>query len=294
MTETASSQCAYLISIDVEEYFQVEAAGLPPHQWDGYEKRLEAPINQLLELLGRRNALATFFILGWVAEHEPNIVQTIARAGHEIASHGVSHQMIHRLDPEQFRVELRESRRRLEDLSGKPVMGYRAPTFSVTRQTAWAVDILAEENYLYDSSVFPVHHDRYGVPDAPPGPHRAQGPAGNIILEIPPLTWRAFGENLPIGGGGYLRLFPVRLVDIAIQQRSKIHKTAAIYLHPWELDPGQPILPSMGRFSRWRHRVGLNRTHKKLDWLLQRYPFTTFAAFAVEHRERITEVFSYA
>lgn len=294
MSETASAQHTYLLSIDVEEYFQVEAAAIAPHRWNDFEKRLDGPVKELLELLEQRRTSATFFILGWVAEHEPHLVKAIARRGHEIASHGVSHQMLQRLTPEQFRTELRDSRRRLEDLAGIPVVGYRAPTFSITRNTAWAIDILAEENFLYDSSIFPVHHDRYGVPDAPAGPHQAQGPAGKTILEIPPLTLRMMGMNFPVGGGGYLRLFPIRLMNMAIRQRRKTHRATAIYLHPWELDPGQPIMPGMKPLSRWRHHVGLGRTHKKLDWLLRRYPFTTFASFAAENRENITETFSYA
>jgi polysaccharide deacetylase family protein (PEP-CTERM system associated) len=261
-----------MLSFDVEEYFHVEAAaaaGLRPEDWDGWERRLDPAVGRVLELLAGRGATATFFVLGWVAREEPGVVERIARAGHEIASHGMTHAMLGRLGPERFAAELAESRRLLEDLSGRPVRGYRAPTFSVTAGTAWAIDCLAEAGYEYDSSVFPVRHDRYGVPDAPRGLHWAVGPGGGRIVEIPPLTLRMLGQNLPVGGGGYLRLLPTGAVARALRGRDE---PGMVYLHPWELDPGQPPLP-MSRLSRWRHRVNLHRTEAKLDRLLRRFPF---------------------
>lgn len=265
----------HILSFDVEEYFQVEAAaagGVKPGQWDSFEKRLATSVECILGLLAEYKASATFFVLGWVAQHERSVVRMIADAGHEIASHGMSHTMIGHLTPRQFRGELLRSRKILEDISGKSVIGYRAPTFSITHKTAWALDILAETGYQYDSSVFPVRHDRYGVPNAPRFPHRAVGPSGGEIIEIPPLTVRLVGMNLPVGGGGYLRLLPVSLVIHALNKAQKIRRPGMIYLHPWELDPDQPTL-QMSRVNRWRHRVNLGRTAEKLSQLLARFTF---------------------
>lgn len=262
------------LSFDVEEYFQVEAAArrVPRSQWDSLAKRLPAAIDRILSLLAESEARATFFVLGWVAQHETRLVRQIARCEQEIASHGSSHRMIAQMTPDQFRADLLDSRKRLEDISGRPVVGYRAPTFSITHKTAWALDVLAEAGFRYDSSIFPVHHDRYGVPDAPTGVHRAVGPGGGGVLEIPPLTWRLLGTNLPVGGGGYLRLFPLGVVARALRAARRRGRRGMLYLHPWELDPDQPVLP-MGRLGTFRHRVGLSRTESKLRRLLRQFRF---------------------
>ena len=272
--EDPSSRPRHMLSFDVEEYFQVEAAAvrLPAKEWDQWPNRLEPAVRQVLNLLAEHRATATFFILGWVAEHQPQIVRKIACAGHEIASHGISHRMLHGMTPREFRGELTDSRSRLEDLGGQPVIGFRAPTFSVTTRTSWALDVLAETGFRYDSSVFPVRHDRYGVPGAPRWAHWARGPGGGRILEIPPLVLRIVGWNFPLGGGGYLRLFPVRLAARALRAAERAGQPGMIYVHPWELDPGQPVLP-MSRLSRWRHRVGLARTERKLRHLLRQFAF---------------------
>lgn len=264
----------HMLSFDVEEYFQVEAAAarLPATEWERWPNRLEPVVRKVLDLLAEHHAKATFFILGWVAEHQPEIVRQVARAGHEIASHGVSHRMLHGMTPHEFREELTESRSRLEDLGGQPVIGFRAPTFSITSRTAWALDVLAEAGFLYDSSIFPIRHDRYGVPGAPRWVHWARGPGGGRVVEIPPLVLRIAGRNLPVGGGGYLRLFPVRLVAWALRAAERAGWPGMIYVHPWELDPGQPMLP-MSCTSRWRHRVGLARTNGKLRVLLRQFAF---------------------
>jgi len=266
----------HLLSFDVEEYFQVEAAAarISRLDWDGRARRAGPLVDRLLDLLAAHRAGATFFVLGWLAARDPAMVRRIADAGHEVASHGMDHRMLTTLAPEEFRRDLRDSRRLLEDITGRPVIGYRAPTFSITRASAWALDVLAEEGFQYDSSIFPIRHDRYGVPDAPTTVHRAVGPGGGTILEIPPLTVRLAGANWPVGGGGYLRLLPVRAVAWALSAASRRGRTAMIYLHPWELDPDQPVLP-MGRLARWRHRVGLRRTESKLRRLLARYAFTS-------------------
>jgi len=274
---SGSGDVVHLLSFDVEEYFQVEAAarsGVRREDWQGFATRLGPSVDRVLQALAEHQASATFFVLGWVAQHEPDVVRRIAAAGHEIASHGMEHRMLQRLAPDEFRQDLLDSRSMLEDLSGQPVIGYRAPTFSVTHETAWALDVLAETGYRYDSSVFPIHHDRYGVPDAPRGIHRAIGPAGEGLLEIPPLTLRFAGTNWPVGGGGYLRLLPVRVLGRALKKAARQGRPGMIYLHPWELDPGQPVLP-MPRLTRFRHRVGLRRTESKLRWLLRRFRFTS-------------------
>ncbi len=270
-----STGVPHILTFDVEEYFQVEAAadgGTRPEQWDSFEKRLAPCVERILRLLSDHGASATFFVLGWVARHERDVVRMIAKAGHEIASHGMYHGMLGNLTPEQFRCELLDSRGLLEDISGNPVVGFRAPTFSITHKTAWAIDVLAEAGYKYDSSVFPIRHDRYGVPDAPRFAHRAVGPGGGEILEIPPLTLRAMGMNWPVGGGGYLRLLPVWFVVKALKKAEKSKHAGMIYLHPWELDPDQPVLP-MSRLARWRHRVNLERTEQKLQRMMRDFKF---------------------
>jgi len=283
-----------MLSIDVEEYFQVEAAvpGVSRDAWESYPRRLEPVVDRILDLLAARGVSATFFVLGWVARHERELVRRIAQAGHEIASHGMHHDMIGRLSPEAFKQDLIDSREVLEDISGELVVGYRAPTFSITRDTAWALDVLSESGFLYDSSIFPIHHDRYGVPGAPRFAHRAIGPAGGSILEIPPLTLRLGKTNLPVGGGGYLRLLPVRLVGRALRAAARHGCSGMIYLHPWELDPAQPALP-MARIARWRHRLGLARTETKLRWLLDRFDFTGVRQCLDVLSDSALEVFDY-
>ncbi|MBM4016887.1 MAG: DUF3473 domain-containing protein [Planctomycetes bacterium] len=292
-----------MLSFDVEEYFQVEAAAhvIPRDRWDSTPKRLPTAVDRILEMLACRAATATFFVLGWVARHERDVVRRIAGAGHEIASHGWGHRMLGSLTPADFRRDLLDSRALLEDIAGQPVMGYRAPTFSITHKTAWALDMLAEAGFAYDSSVFPIRHDRYGVPDAPVCPHRAVGPGGGSILEIPPLTVRLAGANWPVGGGGYLRLLPVRFVAAALRAsarggwpglpRRRPGEPGMLYLHPWELDPDQPVLP-VGRLSRWRHRVGLRGTADKLARLLAEFRFSCVKGCGILEVPP-TETFSY-
>ena len=270
----------HLLSFDVEEYFHVEGArhAVAPTEWDSFEKRLGPCVRDLLDLLEAHSITATFFVLGWVAQHHPEFVQAIAQGGHEVASHGMTHSMLTRLTPKQFRDELQTSRKLLEDISGTQVVGYRAPTFSITRQTSWAIDVLVDAGYTFDSSIFPIRHDRYGIPDAPRWAHRAVGPGGGEIIEIPPLTLRMCGMNLPVGGGGYLRLLPSVLIRRGLKVAEKLRQPGMIYLHPWEFDPDQPVLP-MGRISRWRHRVNLHKTEAKLSRLLKGFAFGSVADF---------------
>lgn len=292
----------HMLSFDVEEYFQVEAAargGMKPEHWDSCPRRAGPCVDLILQLLADHNASATFFILGWMARNEPEVVRAIADAGHEIASHGMSHAMLHHLTPEAFGAELRDSRKLLEDLVAGPVGGYRAPTFSITRRpngkagnTAWAIDVLAEAGYQYDSSVFPVRHDRYGWLGAPRHVHHAVGPGGGRIVEIPPTTLRTLGMTLPVGGGGYLRLLPVAVVRLALNRAARDGSAGMIYLHPWEFDPDQPVTP-MGRLTRWRHRVNLHKTQAKLASLMRRYSFCSASQYLASHDTSALDEFLY-
>lgn len=291
---TAPPDVVHLLSFDVEEYFQVQAAAkrLPPQRWGDWPLRLAAPVDRILDLLAEGSVTATFFVLGWVARHERAVVRRIADAGHEIACHGMTHRMIGGLSRDEFAAEVREARGLLEDIAGRAVIGHRAPTFSITRETAWALDALAEAGFAYDASVFPIRHDRYGVPGAPPGPHRAVGPGGGDILEIPPLTVRLLGADRPAGGGGYLRLLPVGLIGRALRSAQRQGRPGMIYLHPWELDPDQPVLP-MSPTARWRHRVGLKKTESKLRYLLDRFRFTAVAGRLDELRALAGQTYTY-
>ncbi len=209
-----------MLSFDVEEHYRIEAAAglsIDPRLKAHYGDRLGPSTQWLLDQLARFDVRATFFIVGEIARHSPALVRAIHGAGHEVASHGWDHQRVLTMTPESFRADIRQSKEALEDVIGEPVRGYRAPTFSVMRQTAWALDVLAEEEMAYDSSIYPVRHDRYGVPAAPRAPFRARGER-HSILELPPATLRLFGVNTPMGGGGYFRLFPLLLTEWALRQ----------------------------------------------------------------------------
>jgi polysaccharide deacetylase family protein (PEP-CTERM system associated) len=233
------------VSVDVEEYYHVEAAHrkLKKSDWDHWPSRVSASIDKLLELLDERGVRATFFTLGHVARRTPEVVRAIAKAGHEIASHGFHHDRLHRLNPGSFRVDLLDSKRSLEDLCGQAVVGYRAPTFSLVPHTAWAVDVLRDAGFEYDSSIFPVRHPAYGVPSGPDRPYWVRGPAGGRMLEIPPLTLRLLGRNMPVAGGGYFRLLPLTLMKLGLSQSARQQRPAVLYFHPWEFDPDFPKLP---------------------------------------------------
>lgn len=284
----------HILSIDVEEYFHVEsAAGVIGHsQWDSFATRLEGPVDRILALLAEHRQCATFFVLGQVAMACGGMVRRIVQAGHEVASHGQNHVMVMRQSPQEFRNDVRESKALLEDITGQAVTGYRAPTFSITLASSWALDVLAQEGYRYDSSVFPVRHDRYGVHDAPRGPHWASGPRGGKVLELPPLTLRMMGSNWPCGGGGYLRLLPAWMISKALSAWGRQGRCGMIYLHPWELDPHQPPLP-MGRLALWRHRVNLHKTQHKLHYLLDKYSFTSASSQFDQMSQTVMEQFTY-
>jgi polysaccharide deacetylase family protein (PEP-CTERM system associated) len=272
----ASVSPSVVLSFDVEEHFRIEAASrlsIDPSLKTYYTERLAPSTRWLLDQLDRSNIRATFFIVGLIARHNPALVRAIARAGHEVASHGWDHQRVHHFNPMSFRADLSQSKDALEQVTGQPVLGYRAPTFSVMAQTAWAVDVLAEVGLEYDSSIYPVYHDRYGVPEAPRSPFLVRG-GSHAILELPPATLRVLGLTVPMGGGGYFRLFPLFLTNWAIRQmlRDTSPPVAMLYFHPWEFDPDQVRLP-LGRLSRFRTYVGLQRSQRRLSTLLSQYQF---------------------
>ncbi len=262
------------LTVDVEDYYQVEAFSqvVCREDWPKWESRVERNTNLLLEMFARHNVKATFFILGYVAEMHPELVKQIANAGHEVACHSFHHRLIYQQTPEEFREDLRKSKQLLEEIIGAPVIGYRAPTYSITEKSLWALDILIEEGFKYDSSIFPTKHDRYGIPDAERFPHVLHRPAGEII-EFPPSTVQIGGTNIPISGGGYFRLLPYKLFKLGWQTLHRRESEPAIFfLHPWEVDPEQPIIPGT-KLNIWRHRVNLNRTESRLNQLLKDFSF---------------------
>lgn len=266
------------LSFDVEDYFHVSAFErvVRRERWQNYESRVERNTERLLSILDGAGARATFFVLGWVAEQVPALIRKIAAAGHEIASHGYGHELLYRLRPANFRADLDRARSLLEDITGTPLSGYRAPSFSITSRSLWALDILIEAGYRYDASVFPIRRDRYGLPSAPRHPYRVSCEAGSI-LEIPGSTLRVGGVNLPIGGGGYFRLMPYAWSRWAITTLNRSEGRPAIfYLHPWEIDPDQPRIPA-SLLSRYRHYVGLHRTEARLERLLAEFRFAPIA-----------------
>jgi polysaccharide deacetylase family protein (PEP-CTERM system associated) len=266
-----SASPSHVLSIDVEDWFQVEnyAQTIPREEWPRCELRVADNVARLLDLLNAADVRATFFVLGWVAERLPDLVRDIARAGHEVASHGWSHTPIWRLSEADFTDEVLRSRVLLEELSGHAVIGYRAPTFSITRSTMWALEVLRRAGYCYDSSIFPVHHDRYGIPDAPTSVHRCAGG----MWEVPPAVFELGGARLPVAGGGYFRLYPLWVTRWAIRRLERAGRPAVVYLHPWEFDPGQPRVRGLGLVRAFRHRVGIGRTARKLVALLREFRF---------------------
>jgi polysaccharide deacetylase family protein (PEP-CTERM system associated) len=269
-----------VLTFDVEEHWRIEAAsGLSLSQdvRDYYDGRVAPPTYWLLDQLAQHDQKATFFVVGQLARRQPDLVRAMHRAGHEVASHGWNHRRVHNLSPAELKEDVRQSKDILEQITGAAVRGYRAPTFSIVRQTAWALDVLAEQGFSYDSSIYPVRHDRYGVPEAPRGPFLARGTT-HAILELPPVRLDLLGLHLPMAGGGYFRLFPLCLLRLALRQslRDVRPPVAVLYFHPWEFDPDQARLP-LGRFSRFRTYVGLRRSRPRLGVLLRGQHFVRAA-----------------
>jgi polysaccharide deacetylase family protein (PEP-CTERM system associated) len=266
------------LTIDVEDYFQVNAFRhvIDPDQWDSFPLRVVDNTLRILDWLASWGGRATFFTLGWVADRTPFLVREIAAAGHEIASHGYGHQLIYQIGPQRFREDVRRAKGRLEELCGTPVVGYRAPSYSITDKSLWALDILIEEGYTYDSSIFPVHHDVYGMPGAERFPHQIERPSGS--LREFPISTLSVGigrrqTHLPVGGGGYLRLFPASFLRRAFEHLNRREgQPGVLYFHPWEIDPGQPRIDA-GFKSNFRHYLHLDSTLDKLTYLARHLAF---------------------
>ncbi len=255
------------MTIDVEDYFQVSAfeSRIARSEWDAKECRVERNVERMLAMLSEANAHATFFTLGWLAERYPHMVRSIVAQGHELASHGYGHERVTNLDPEQFRADVDRAKKILEDVGGVAVQGYRAPSFSVNASNLWAFDVLAQTGHRYSSSLYPIRHDHYGMPDAPRfAHHRDSG-----LLEIPATTLRFGGQNFPSSGGGYFRLLPYVASRWMIRRvMANDQQPAVFYCHPWEIDVDQPRIPGINARTRFRHYVNIGRTEKRLKRLM--------------------------
>jgi len=263
------------LTFDIEEYFHAEifARAIRPEEWPGLTSRVVDTTERLLDILDYADAHATFFVLGWVAERYPALVQDIAARGHEVACHGYKHQMIHRQTRLEFAKDVQRAKTAIEDAAGTAVVGFRAPTFSITKETLWSLEVLWEAGFLYDSSIFPIVHDLYGIPDAPRFPHRRPVMNGHGIAEFPMSTILLLGRRLPVAGGGYLRLLPYSMTRRAIRLLNKHeNQPAIVYLHPWEIDAHQPKV-RVGVMSRVRQKVKTGSTEAKLHRLLKDFRF---------------------
>jgi polysaccharide deacetylase family protein (PEP-CTERM system associated) len=263
------------MTVDVEDYFHVAALAksIDRSQWNTMEYRAENSTRRLLNLFDESGIKATFFVLGWVARRSPDLIREIHRRGHEVASHGMSHKLVYNQTPEEFSSETYESKALLEDIVGVPVLGYRASTYSITSRSLWALDILKEAGFIYDSSIFPIHHDMYGIPDAPQTPSRISTPKGATIVEFPMSTAPMFGFRLPVSGGGYFRLLPYWLTHAGLSKLNhQLKRPFIFYLHPWEVDPQQPRVKA-GWKSTLRHYTNLDRCEARLRRLIGEFRF---------------------
>ncbi|MDR2877616.1 MAG: DUF3473 domain-containing protein [Chromatiales bacterium] len=269
--KSASTRIQNAMTIDVEDYFQVSAFDkhITRDEWSSYQPRVENSTRRLLDLFAEANVSATFFVLGWVAERFPVLMRDIFAQGHEIASHGPMHERVSSLTPEEFKRGVSATKQRLEDITGAEVIGYRAPSFSIGPEQTWAWDILAETGHRYSSSIYPGQLDHYGFPGAPRTAFRVQG---CNLLEIPVSTLDVFKQRLPIGGGGYFRLLPYGAFSAGIRRLNRGDGMPAMfYLHPWEIDPGQPRVSGLSRKTHFRHYLNLHRTEPRLRRLLAEF-----------------------
>jgi polysaccharide deacetylase family protein (PEP-CTERM system associated) len=275
-----------VLTVDVEDYYHVEAFAdrIAARSWPDYPSRVRENTRRILRIFEEHGCRGTFFVLGWVAERDPMLIREIVAAGHEVACHSYGHRRVNSLTPEEFREDLRRARIAIEDAAGKRIWGYRAPTFSIGRDNLWALEILAEQSFLYDSSIFPIRHDVYGFPGAPRFPHHLKLQSKLELFEIPMSTVRIAGMAWPAGGGGYLRLIPMAYTRWAVQQiHEKERQPVILYLHPWELDPEQPRIAGKWK-SRLRHYVGLKGMEKRLRELLTSGTYIT----AIELVQRLS------
>jgi polysaccharide deacetylase family protein (PEP-CTERM system associated) len=268
-----------ILSVDVEDYFQVEAFSdrVCRDEWPNYPRRVEANTLRVLDLLDECCVKGTFFTLGWIAERCPTVVREIADRGHELAVHSYWHRLIYKLSPQEFREDTRLAKDAVEQAAGRAVYGYRAPSFSITRKSLWALEVLAECGFRYDSSIFPVRHDLYGIPDVPRTPFRVSTPSGTL-LEFPITTFRlGLGPNWPVAGGGYLRIFPFAYTRLGIRRAVREGVLVITYFHPWEVDPEQPRIAGQA-LSRFRHYTNLSRTAGRIRQLCSMVNYIPFEA----------------
>ena len=273
-----------VLTVDVEDYFHVSAfAGVVPRdRWDDFEGRVEAATSRLLDVFAEAGVRATFFVLGWVAERHPDLLRRIASAGHELASHSYSHRLVYEMTPDEFRHDLRLARAIIENAASQPVHGFRAPSFSITRRSTWALDVLVQEGYRYDASIFPIRHDRYGIPSTPRHTHTITRNSGTIV-EVPGSTVRFAGINVPVGGGGYFRILPYGWTRFGLKRLNLVERRPAmVYVHPWELDPEQPWLQAP-LLSRFRHYHNLAQTEPRLRRLLSEFRFAPIRDVFLTH-----------
>ena len=273
------------LTIDVEDYFQVSALAhrFPRESWDRIPLRVEQNMDRILDMLDRHGVKATFFTLGYVARRCPDLVRRIVRGGHELASHGFHHQRASELSPAALREDLHAAKNELESISGSPVVGYRAPSFSIGEQNTWAFDCIADTGHRYSSSVYPIRHDHYGMPDAPRIPHRTAGG----LLEIPMTTATVLGRTVPAAGGGYFRLLPYAVSRWLIRRVNQVERRPAMfYFHPWEIDPAQPRPRGLGPKTRFRHYVNLSRTAPRLERLLADFRWARVDQVFLKHEDR--------
>jgi polysaccharide deacetylase family protein (PEP-CTERM system associated) len=274
------------MSIDVEDYFHVSVFdGIVPRvDWAGMQSRVVANTERLLDLFAEYQVRSTFFVLGWVAERHPALVRRIAQRGHEVASHGYAHRLVYDQTPSAFRDDVRRAKDLLEGAAGRRVRGYRAPSYSITPRSLWALDVLLEEGYEYDSSIFPIRHDRYGIPVSDRHPYQIHRPGGSLT-EVPGSTTQVGPLNLPVAGGGYFRILPYWWTRWGIARLNRTERRPAVfYLHPWEIDPDQPRLHA-GRLSRFRHYRNLQCTETRLRQLLTDFRFDAVEVLVAQARE---------
>ncbi len=280
MIDLANPKAKNALTVDVEDYFHVTALAnsIDRKDWASLESRVRRNTGKLLQMFDDASAKATFFVLGWVADRYPEVVREIVDSGHELACHGYSHRLIYKQEKAVFRDETVRAKKLLEDISGDAVLGYRAASYSITAKSHWAIEILAEAGFTYDSSIVPVSHDLYGMKGSPVFPYRIQLPDGGVLAEFPPSTIEVLGKRIPIGGGGYFRLFPYWFTRWGLNSiNCKQEKPFAFYLHPWEIDPEQPRF-SADRRSTFRHYNNLERCQSRLEKLLIDFEFDTMQA----------------
>lgn len=264
------------LTVDVEDYYQVGVfqKGIERKDWPSFESRVERNTERLLDLFARHGARATFFCLGGIAERHKDLVRRIVAGGHELGSHGFGHEPVHRMSPESFRDDVARTRKLLEDLSGTAVLGFRAPSFSITKKTLWALDALLDSGHAYDSSIFPIRRPDYGIAGSPRAPHALETPSGRRIPELPMTVASFLGRAVPVSGGGYFRLLPYAVTRWGLAKANREGRPAVFYLHPWEIDVDQPDLRhKTGAIGAFRHYVGLRGASAKLERLLQAFAF---------------------